>query len=145
MGIQEYIKKLERLTPKRIEIETLKIIKRNEEIALDLNTESQLFERGIGADGKKLTPSYTPFTKQIKKAKGQPTNRVTLRDEGDFHDSFFVKTNSFPVVFEAQDWKEQKLVEKYGIEIFGLTNKNRKEISLNYIKPELVTFLKANL
>lgn len=34
---------------------------------------------------------YRPFTVKIKRAKGQPTNRVTLYDTGEFYDTFEVK------------------------------------------------------
>lgn len=123
----------------------MKIVKDNEHLFIDANVESQLFEKGIDSKGRKLKPPYTSFTKMIKRQKGQPIDKVTLRDTGEFHDSFFLKTDKFPVEFLAQDFKEQKLVEKYGIDIFGVTVSNRKEISQNYIKPQLVTFLKQNM
>lgn len=128
-----------------MEAETLKIIKKNDHIVIDLNVEDQLFERGIDAKGRKLKPPYTPFTKRIKKEKGQPTDRVTLRDAGEFHDDFFVDATSFPVQIMSQDWKEKKLTQKYGIDIFGLNSANRKELSINYIKEDLKEFFKKNL
>ena len=46
---------------------------------IDLNIEEQL-QRGIDATGQPITPGYRPLTISIKRQKGQPTNRVTLRD-----------------------------------------------------------------
>lgn len=59
-----------------------------------MNAEEQLYEQGInrlGVDIMDYAP-YSPVTIEIKKALGQPTNRVTLRDEGDFESSFFWKS-----------------------------------------------------
>lgn len=56
-----------------------------------MNAEEQLFEQGInrlGVDIMDYAP-YSPLTIAIKEEKGQPTNRVTLRDTGDFEASFF--------------------------------------------------------
>lgn len=144
MGIKEYIKKLESLTPEKIRNESLKILKDNEHIAVDFNTKDQLFERGVDSLGRKLQP-YTPFTVQKKKEKGHPFDRTTLRDEGGFTDNFFLDTRSFPVAIDSKDFKSEMLAEKYGIDIFGLTASNRKDLSVNYLKPNLVEFLKRNL
>ena len=67
------------------------IIWKNEAYIVDMNAEEQLFEQGInrlGVDISDYAP-YSPVTIEIKRLKGQPTNRVTLRDEGDFESSFF--------------------------------------------------------
>lgn len=112
----------------------LQIVRANQADALDLNL-SQLFE-GKDSEGKEITPEYTPFTKAIKKAKGQPTDRVTLKDEGDFYNSFKLESQKFPVEFFATDKKTAGLVEKYGESIFGL-NKKSKEVFVQDIKPEI--------
>lgn len=69
------------------------IIWDNEAYIVDLNAEEQLFEQGINRLGVEISDyaPYSPVTIAIKEAKGQPTNRVTLRDEGDFESSFFWK------------------------------------------------------
>ena len=64
---------------------------------IDANAEEQLFEQGInrlGVDIMDYRP-YTPLTIAIKEEKGQPTNRVTLRDEGDFESSFYIISKKF--------------------------------------------------
>ena len=54
----------------------------------DLQRE-QLFS-GINAEGDPIEPEYSPRTVAIKKKKGQPTDRVTLRDTGDFYKGVFM-------------------------------------------------------
>ena len=62
------------------------------EAIIDANV-SQLYDKGINRLGVSIMDyaPYTPATVAIKRAKGQPTNRVTLRDTGDFHNDFFIK------------------------------------------------------
>lgn len=104
-------------------------------LALDYNTESQLYDQGITADGKSLG-EYSPFTIEIKRQKGQPTDRVTLKDEGDFHRGFFAEADKFPVVFGSSDPKADMLQDKYG-NIFGLTA-DHKRAFVGDIKPYIV-------
>lgn len=115
----------------------LQIIRANQADALDLNL-SQLFQ-GKDAEGQEITPAYTPFTRMIKRSKGQPTDRVTLKDEGDFYNSFVLQAQNFPVVFDAKDSKTGMLTEKYGEEIFGLDSKN-KSTFVQDIKPQVQDF-----
>lgn len=111
-----------------------------EYIVLDMNTEDQLYEKGInrvGVDISDYAP-YSPVTIEIKQQKGQPTNRVTLRDEGDFEHSFYVeyKENGFEI--KASDWKTEELIKKYGKQIMGLTDDNANELLTEYIMPYLI-------
>ena len=66
------------------------VVRENDNIILDMNAEDQLFQKGITRKGVEIASfaPYAPLTIEIKKLKGQPTSRVTLRDEGDFHRSF---------------------------------------------------------
>lgn len=115
----------------------LDIVEENKDLVLDMNTKDQLFERGINSKGEKINPPYTPFTVRQKRIKGQPTDRVTLRDEGDFHSSFYMKRSAEQIEISATDSKTEALVWQYGDEIFGLSPDNLEEISENYVKPEL--------
>lgn len=118
----------------------LQIVRANEADALDLNL-SQLFD-GKDSDGKEITPGYSPFTIMIKKQKGQPTDRVTLKDEGDFYNSFFLNATKFPIVFDSKDLKSPMLTEKYGSQIFGLGDKSKEEF-VQDIKPEVQDFYRS--
>lgn len=102
------------------------IIQDNEKIILRMNADEQLYEEGINTRGVSIASyaPYTPFTVQIKQMKGQPTDRVTLRDEGDFERSFYLQVDSDIFTIRASDWKTEELVQKYGDEILGLTDDN---------------------
>ena len=90
------------------------VIKENESIIVDMNAENQLFEKGVNALGVSIS-SYRPYTDktvEIKKMKGQPFDRVTLRDTGDFHSAFFVRVSRENFSIDSTDWKTKKLVKK---------------------------------
>ena len=92
----------------------------------DMNAQNQLYELGINSDNKKIA-DYAPYTSTtiaIKRLKGQPTNRVTLRDTGDFHASFFLDIDDYKFYIDSTDDKVNKLALKYGENIFGLTDDN---------------------
>jgi hypothetical protein len=111
---------------------------KNEEILIEaMNTQDQMYTQGIRADGNDIRPKYTAFTKVIKRQKGQPTNRVTLRDTGAFHKSVGVKWGRKEFKLVAGDMKVIDLVRKYGPEILGLTQKNVGVLG-GVIKPQAI-------
>lgn len=108
---------------------------------IDMNTEDQLFEHGITATGVSIW-DYAPYsavTIDLKKAAGQPYDRVTLRDTGDFHRSFYLQIDNEKFTFNAEDWKTRELLRLYGDEIMGLTPENVELLERTIIMPELVT------
>jgi hypothetical protein len=121
-----------------------KVIRENEAIIVEMNSEDQLFESGINRDGVSLN-SFAPYsavTIQIKGQKGQPTNRVTLRDEGDFHFSFFIEFRDDGFKIVADDWKAKRLISGYGENILGLTDENFRDLAVSYVAPEIFKLLK---
>lgn len=131
--IAAIVTKLQELVANQEEI-ILSIVKKNESALLDLNT-SQLYE-GLKADGTKITPEYSDLTIARKQILNQPTNRVTLFDEGDFYRGFFAETQKFPIIISSSDIKTEKLDAKYGPNLFGLTGENKKEFA-EIIKEEV--------
>ena len=120
------------------------IIHDKEDVIVYAIADDQLYRRGINGRGEKIM-SYMPYTAktiQNKKRKGQPTTRVTLRDTGAFHKSMFVVFDSEGFYVTASDEKTEKLVKKYGEEIFRLTDKNFTRIVRSHIRKELVKRLK---
>lgn len=116
------------------------IIWDNDAYIVDMNAEEQLYERGInrlGVDIMDYAP-YSPVTIEIKKALGQPTNRVTLRDEGDFESSFFLEVGDKQFEIKASDFKAEDLIKKYGRQILGLTKENIAVLIWQYIYPDLM-------
>lgn len=88
--------------------------------------QDRLFE-GARADGTVIEPEYTLFTKRVKSANGQPTDRVTLFDTGSFYNNMFVRKDGDSLIFSSSDSKTEELVEKYGEAIFGLTDYDKEE------------------
>nr|DAZ50399.1 MAG TPA: hypothetical protein [Caudoviricetes sp.] len=123
------------------------IIYDNEAYIVDLNAEEQLYEQGVNNLGVSISDyaPYSPVTIEIKKAKGQPTNRVTLRDEGDFESSFFLDVGQNQFEIKASDWKTEELIKKYGRQILGLTNENIEKLIWDFIYPDLLSKLKNEL
>ena len=137
--IEELIAKIIELRDNINDYIRLEVIE-DEAFICDMNSENQLFEKGITREGIKIN-SYAPYSKNtiaVKIAKGQPTNRVTLRDTGEFHASFVVYTDDTKFFIDAKDWKTNKLGKKYGEEIFGLTDENINELIWEYIYPALM-------
>lgn len=107
---------------------------------IDANAEEQLFEQGVnrlGVDIMDYAP-YSPLTIAIKEEKGQPTNRVTLRDEGDFESSFFLEVGDKQFEIKASDFKTEDLIKKYGRQILGLTDENIAKLIWQYVFPDLI-------
>ena len=111
-------------------------IELNDNVITDLVTENQLYDKGIDGDGDSLG-SYAPLTIQIKREKGQPTDRVTLRDERDFHNSFRVETDSIQFTIKADDWKAPVLISYWGEKLLALTDENLEYFAREYIIPYL--------
>lgn len=123
------------------------IIWENEAYIVDMNAEEQLFEQGINRLGVEISDyaPYSPVTIKIKEANGQPTNRVTLRDEGDFESSFFLEVGTKHFEIKASDWKTEELIKKYGRQILGLTDENIAILIWQYIYPDLMNEAKKQI
>jgi hypothetical protein len=100
------------------------------ELILDANRSQMML--GLDKEGNKILPEYTPFTIEIKKEKGQPTDRVTLKDTGDFHREMFMKVDSTSIFIDSNDEKTEKILKKYdaGSEtILGIPVKKKEIIN----------------
>lgn len=143
MSLKTKIAQLKKLTPEFMEKEILKIVKQHEADLVDLNVQQML--SGIRADGSEIAPEYSPITVAYKKLRNQPSDRVTLKDSGDFQRYMFADVNHFPIIFDSQDWKTDRLVKKYGEQIFGLTEANKKEFSEHEIRNDVEALFKKLL
>lgn len=120
-------------------------VREKESVIVDAVRQKQLYNRGINGRGVKIMSyrPYTPYTRQLKKEKGQPHARVTLRDTGLFHEWMYVEYTSEGFYITSEDIKTEGLVEKYGPEIFRLTNQNLKDILDKHIRKELRKKIRA--
>ena len=117
-----------------------RIITDNEAYIVDMNAEIQLYEEGVNRLGVSIMDyaPYRPLTIAIKEEKGQPTNRVTLRDTGDFESSFYIEVGDRQFEIKASDWTTEALIKKYGRQILGLTDENILSLIWDYIYPDLM-------
>jgi len=138
----ELTSKLHQLTPERMERGLLVIIKENEEVITNMNTD-QLFA-GEDSKGKKLPP----YSRRSVEVFGKEAGPMTLFDTGDFYRGFFVKTDKFPVVFESSDRKTGKiadLLESKGTnpdDIYGLNKTNLTDFARAYVLEDIQKFLR---
>lgn len=100
----------------------LDIVQDDEELVLDMNRE-QMYS-GVRADGSQIRPEYTANTISVKQRKGQPTNRVTLKDTGDHYREMFIQygDDAFGIYSDAE--YAIHLGNKYQFDIYGLTPDN---------------------
>ncbi len=121
-------------------------------LIISLNTEglptSQLFELGQDATGRTLESiggEYSPFTKEIKKSKGQPIDRVTLKDTGDFYATFNVIPFNGGFTIEADTIKDgEDLQDSWGDNIVGLSQENL-QILIEAYKQEIANILNRKI
>ncbi len=115
-----------------------------QQFIIDLNTEGQLFEKGIDSLGASLG-DYTDFTKAVKRIKGQRLDHITLEDTGDFYKSFAIKVQNGGFLITADGQKEDtNLLEEYGKEVLGLTDENL-QIVIDAIRQKIIPIIKAKI
>lgn len=124
-----------------------KIVRDNDNILIDMNAQDQLYAKGVNRLGVRIDEyqPYRPLTIQVKIEKRQPYDRVTLKDTGEFYDSFYVETAEDRFYIKASDEKTNWLIKKYGAEILGLTNDSLAEFINDYVKYEAYNRVKEIL
>lgn len=125
-----------------LKIQIQKSLQDNEAYIVELNSEDQLFEKGENNLGVKIEDyrPYSALTIEIKRFKHQPYDRVTLRDSGDFHRSFYLQIGDDYFEIKASDSKTTDLIKKYGRQILGLTDQNIAEVIWTYLYPDLIIY-----
>ena len=114
-----------------------------------LNTEYQLYEKGIKSDGSML-PKYKPFTVRMKtmnrSGHDSRIDNMTLKDTGGFYQSFRVRNedDGFVIVANAITDDGTDLTQRYGIEILGLSNNSQIELIQKLI-PDLIIDVKKRI
>jgi hypothetical protein len=116
---------------------------RTDEI-LTLNVENQLYNRGVDNLDASLG-QYSESYKKIKKKKGQRTDHVTLRDTGKFQNLFKVKAKKDEAEIYSSDKKSIWLINRYGREIFGLTDDNLQLMIDTFYKNAIMNAIKKAL
>ena len=115
-----------------------------------LNTIDQLFERGEDSLGRKLEDvggSYSPYTIMKKLEKGQPFDRVTLKDTGEYYDSYRIVAPSGAdyIMIITNPIKEGKNIEQeWGGYIVGLNDENKQWL-IDEVRQRIIPKLKEAL
>lgn len=139
MSVLQKIKELEQLK-KQVPEQAKAVADKFKKQILDYVRIEQLFKRGIDGQGKALK-EYTNFTKSIKIDKGQPIDRTTLLDTGQFFAFFDLKIIDNKLDIFSTDSKSVKLIEKYGENIFNLTVKNNEIVNEDIFTENLIKWL----
>ena len=154
----EIVKQLAKRALRLKENQLLRISLKNprlKERIIQLNTQEQLYKKGIDSEGRKLKSGsfsaiindevYAMRTIFEKELKGQPTDRVTLNDTGDFYNSFRVNATDDEIIITAKTMKQDNdLLEVWGEDILGLTDENLQEI-IDRIRVEVVYYLNKTI
>lgn len=85
---------------------------------------------GKYSGGNDIKPDYTPLTVKIKRSKGQPADRVTLKDTGNFYKGIEATVKQKSLEIESTEGKTKELFQKYGKagKILGLNEENHNSI-----------------
>jgi len=122
-------------------------------VIIHLNTEDQLFDKGIDSRGVKLEDiggSYSPATINGIEGKfkgklelGLPIDRVTLYNSGDFYKTFTVDVEgNGDIIVQADPNKpNQNLFDRYGKDVVGLT-KNNLDVVRNILKRHILKYIR---
>ena len=140
--LKRQLNDLQRSEIKRI---VMGIVKDSEEIITAYNKQ-QLQDTGKNSFGVKLSDiggEYSPFTIEIRKKKGKQTKHVDLFDKGNFQGDFYIDIKSDSAVIDSKDSKRDELVERWGIELFGVNNENKQDFIDQILLPNLL--IKLNL
>lgn len=138
--LKRQLNDLQRSEIKRI---VMGIVKDSEEIITSYNKQ-QLQDTGENSFGVKLSDiggEYSPFTIEIRKKKGKQTKHVDLFDKGDFQGDFYIDIKSDSAVIDSKDAKRDELVERWGIELFGVNDENKQDFIDQILLPNLLNKL----
>lgn len=108
------------------------------------NIFDQLFKKGIDSNGNSLG-QYAESTIKRKKIKGQPYDRVTLKDMGEFYSTWDIIPQEDGFIITADGRKGSiDLLQKYGNDVLGLTDENLQVI-IQLVQDEIIKSIQEKL
>ena len=112
--------------------------------AILIEKQTGQFDKGKDADNTSFVPSYALSTKQAKRRKGQPTNRVTLKDSGDLYGSIDIQANTTQAIITANVEYYKYLVVHYDKNtILGIQDDIMEAFLVRYTLAEIEKNFKA--
>lgn len=120
-----------------------------------LNTQKQLFDKGVDAKGRLLSSIGGDYSANTiegtsqylgKKELGLPYDHITLFDTGDFYESFRVYLSNKELTISADTIKDTTdLINDWGADIIGLNEESlvllrdkAKDIIIPYIRKKIL-------
>lgn len=100
--------------------------KKNTDLAIELNLQEQMYDRGINADGKPMG-DYSPLSKELKRQKGERSDHITGFDTGDMYKSETAQFDANGNLLMRMDTiKEGEDISntRWGKDIVGLTDES---------------------
>lgn len=150
MTVSEYLERA-KIVQNNIEVETSKIIYANEVEIINLNTENQLFEKGVNIFGTPLgSYSSNKTPKQGSLLRGYPKNRgdrYNFLDTGTLFSDMQLRVEGGKLIIFNTDTQNKitNLLSLTGAEFIGLTTENQQILNYEIIYPELMDFIKKTL
>jgi hypothetical protein len=118
--------------------------------AVRLNTQVQLYEKGENTFGQKMRSIYarfgnwySSFTINLKQEKRQPTDRVTLKDTGEFYSTFKARYDG-ELKITANTIKDGEDLQITWGQVIGLNEESKTEL-VQKIKPKAISYVKDKI
>ena len=123
-----------------------------------LRLQKEQLWNGINSKGENITPPYTEMTIEIKERKGQPSERVTLNDTGDYYEGMYLDIVDNELVVMNHDAEgvvpsveksvsvdstmpvSLQLLAKYGDDVLGLDEVSQQQ----YVDNALIDAMREN-
>lgn len=122
------LRKFEALDTDQVIVE---VLTDSQEKMADLNAEQ--INTGLKADGSTM-PDYS-FRSVFQY--GKPPGPIRLRDTGAWQQGLYARVEGEKIVFASSDGKNDKLIDTYGVQIVGLSEKFKVEVIRENIIPGL--------
>lgn len=116
------------------------IVETNKDALVQLQ-EDQWWE-GKDSEGQPIAlegRGYSKRTFEIKTAKGQPTDRVTLRDTNALYSSLQATVNDGEFALKGNTEYEAELIERTGEQVYGLDQEKREQFANSITLPAIRT------
>lgn len=138
-NLESRLKSFKNKTP-----EIIKEIIRNNESQIIEALQSQLYDKGVNGYSEELMKRkpYRPSTIKRKQRRGQPYDRVTLKDSGNFYRQMYLVCESDGFYITSRSKVTPMLTKKYGQAIFRLSDPTVTKVILPILRKELVKRLK---
>ncbi len=112
-------------------------INTNKAVLIEQQTDGQ-FDKGQDSQGIQFVPKYAFSTKVAKRKKGQPTDRVTLRDTGKLYGNIDIQAQTTQAIITANVEYFKYLITHYDKNtILGIQTEAMKDFLKEFTLPEI--------